>query len=508
MLAIWHIFVGECKFAHMRKLTLLFVFLFSGTAQAQLGMNLSTPTYYGGTVPWVDVWRQRDPGETTDGNTWATGHESSFPRDAQGYPRSAPVGADMLRYSVFTPVYGGDYVVSWLGTGRISFPALPGTHTDSDHRIVLHLPAGTDPVFLRIDQSSAADPIHEIHIVGQSIPTTDGVYNSDFLSQLRGFSVLRCMDWLQTNDSPRREWSDMPVDGGPGTTYRTCIETANKINANAWITIPIEASDAFILRAVDELARAVRPVLVELSNEVWNGQFSQLGYAQQQGLSAGLETVGVFSAPPSTSGTQYWAGLKWYARRAGFITSKIAQKYRTKGFMVLAGQSSEPALNAALLDSYADTRINPFGGRPEAFAVAPYCGWQRDQGYTASTVDQVLADAAATIPAAVSDTQQNLSIAHAHGTRLIAYEAGQHLVSLTGDPAMTALFIAANRDPRMGALYDTYLRQLQQVNPDVLTLFNSCEPPNKYGSWGALERQNAPHTPKMDAIRGVLGVQP
>ena len=54
-----------------------------------------------------------------------------------------------------------------------------------------------------------------------------------------------------------------------------------------------------------------------------------------------------------------------------------------------------------------------------------------------------------------------------YGLALIAYEAGQHLVGVGGgenNDALTALFHQANADPRMGELYQAYLRGWQELS--------------------------------------------
>lgn len=64
------------------------------------------------------------------------------------------------------------------------------------------------------------------------------------------------------------------------------------------------------------------------------------------------------------------------------------------------------------------------------------------------------------LPRALAATQRAAQVARALGLEIVACEGGQRLVGSgyhRDDPAVNALFDAANRDPRMGALYRRHL---------------------------------------------------
>jgi hypothetical protein len=52
---------------------------------------------------------------------------------------------------------------------------------------------------------------------------------------------------------------------------------------------------------------------------------------------------------------------------------------------------------------------------------------------------------------------------------------------------LTALFGRANRDPRMGQLYSTYLDAWAAAGGDLFCVFSSTGRWSKWGSWGLLE---------------------
>jgi hypothetical protein len=92
---------------------------------------------------------------------------------------------------------------------------------------------------------------------------------------------------------------------------------------------------------------------------------------------------------------------------------------------------------------------------------------------------------------------------------LIAYEGGQGFVGGTSASA-TKLFIAANRDARMGEAYTTYMRQWKANGGELLVLYNDIGGYSRYGEWGALEslmqlRDSAAGLPpKWRAIQGFI----
>src|SRR5205085_6123994 len=77
---------------------------------------------------------------------------------------------------------------------------------------------------------------------------------------------------------------------------------------------------------------------------------------------------------------------------------------------------------------------------------------------------------------------QQLAVAQRHGVQLVAYEGGQSLVGvgpLGSDPAINALFDAANRDPRMGALYTRYFADWGDAGGQLFMHFTNCASYNR-----------------------------
>ena len=348
---------------------------------------------------------------------------------------------------------------------------------------------------------------------------TAPVYHPRFVEQIRGASVLRFMDWRLTNDSELAHWQDRATpersQATPrGASFETMIDIANHVNADPWFCIPHLADDEFVEKlAMLARERLVpgRVVYVEYSNEVWNGIFAQANYVMDQGCKAGLDRLPPNEGTCADDGARMWAGVKWTAQRAAqiFVIFERVFGGSDRLVRVLGGQAAGAARNSVLLEAFNDAAFNPHGVRADALAIAPYFGGVVAERFHAKPpsslpVDTIIKLAEATIPSEVRDsTRENKRIADYFGLRLVAYEGGQHLVG-EGDDKLTEAIIAANRDPRMAALYQKMFDAwYAESGRELMVLFNSAEQPGQHGSWGLLESPEQPieRAPKYRAFR-------
>jgi hypothetical protein len=481
---------------------------------SEIGINLAAINYYATQTPSSDVFRSRDAWGSTDGVTWDTQLADSVPVDEDGYPLEVPYDGQKLRASVFQPFDGGTFTLTWKGDGDLTVLA-PGLEITS--RATRSIAFSTtrsveEPIFVRIDRSNKADRVRDIRLVGSAS------FETSFESALKGFRVLRFMDWGATNGNPVSTWSErttaLAAQGtARGASIEMMIETANALHGHLWYSVPHLADDDFVERAAelirDELASDLK-VYAEYSNENWNPVFPQVAWEGQRGLVSGLNED---AAPDDDEDAQrYDAGLRFSVRRAAFVHStfrRVLGASRVVG--VLSGQSASSTLNDHLLSYYDDARINPLGGRPDALAVAPYFGriFTPDDGAQDLSVDALLDDTEDQIEASVAaDTRANRKVANAHGVDLIAYEAGQHLLAAGGlenDAAFIQRLLAVNRNARMGDLYRKAHATWLENGGGLAVYYNSCEQWSKFGAWGGLEYQSQPlsKAPKMAALRAL-----
>lgn len=100
---------------------------------------------------------------------------------------------------------------------------------------------------------------------------------------------------------------------------------------------------------------------------------------------------------------------------------------------------------------------------------------------------------------------EQMQLATEHNLGLVAYEGGQHLTALgeaNRNKKLVDLLNEANRDPRMGGLYTSYLDHWTQIGGGLFCLFNDAGRYTNAGAWGLLERwgQGVDSSPKYAAV--------
>jgi hypothetical protein len=163
--------------------------------------------------------------------------------------------------------------------------------------------------------------------------------------------------------------------------------------------------------------------------------------------------------------------------------------------------------------------------KTDALAIAPYFGYELgnnpqvtiltsiyDPTFPSTlgdAVDYAINFADADVDTQLTKVATNKSIADARGIRLVGYEGGQHMVGVSGwenYPELTKILTTANRDPRMEAIYQRYIEGWRtETGDDVFCAFTLLSKYNKYGSWGLLEWNDAPATPKYTGLLNGFG---
>ncbi|CAN5570305.1 hypothetical protein BH11ARM2_BH11ARM2_14170 [soil metagenome] len=476
-------------------------------AQASLAMNLAGPADWNTELPFVDLFRfTREWISQEEGKAWGQGPKLEV--DGRGWVRRLPPGvfAETFLTSYENHYPAGDYTVLYDGDGDLAFGNGAVT-ASAKGRMVLKVDPKRGPFNLQLRRTNPANPVRNIRVL---LPGTEATYRTDpfnpaFLKRWQGVSALRFMDWMQTNDSKIRSWGDRPrlddASWAPkGIPAEIMIDLANRMKADAWFCVPHLADDGYVRSFAKLAAGRLDPslrVYLEYSNEVWNGQFQQQRYAGDQGLKAGV-------------GEKHWeAGWHWYARRSGQIFDLWSAAFpKTRLVRVLASQAG---------NAYVSDQILGFEGaakKADALAIAPYMGFMpsptgepKASEVAGWSLDRLFATLREkTLPESIGFIRDNKKVATRYGLPLIAYEGGQHLVGVAGgenDESLTKLLNDANRDPRMGALYDDYLKAWQKEGGGLFANFSSIGPFSKWGSWGQLEYadDNPAKAPKLAALR-------
>jgi hypothetical protein len=523
-----------------RSLTLSLAVLAAVSASAaEVGTNLDAVVDFSAQYPFVDAFRQSRDWITQSGTLFDTEENALLDLDADGWVKSIPATsappefdrvATLLFFSGLANYPAGTYIVTFDGQGVIEyrFDAVKNVALSAPGRDVLTVTPNSGFAIV-IRSTNPANYIRNIRVWMPGFDEVTGpeqVYHPDFLSVIQPFTVLRFMDWMQTNNSPQVNFTDRPrttdarwtIDG-KGVPLETMIDLANRTQKDPWFNMPHKATNDYVTQfatKVKNTLEASRKVYVEYSNEVWNSQFQQGNFVEAQGQA---------EFPGGDSG--FTKRLNWHGQR----TAQVCDIWQTvfaadagRVICVVGSQAANAFTATEAMDCPLSSLTPCHAHNIDAIAIAPYFGGYLGHPDTAAAVsalslDQLFTEinsggvvAGGPAGGAIAETRQwvidNRAAANVRGKSLVSYEGGQHLVGFFGaenNAALTALFTSANRDNRMGDAYTTYLNQWQSNGGELFTHFNNASTYSKFGSWGAVERLDQQNTPKQNALIGFIG---
>ena len=445
-------------------------------------MNLATLTDFSREWAFVDVFRHSRP--WIGNKDWL---DTLMCREVDGhYP-------------------AGRYVAIWTGPGAVEIPGFDVTRIVSNRqgRIEFEVRPADGGIKLSIP-AERRDAVRDPHVWMPGFENPKSPFHPLFFERLAPFEVIRFMKWQRTETSTTRAWEqrarpeDIRWSGEDGVPIEVMIDLANTRGAHPWFCMPHLADDGYVRRFARLVKERLRPDLkayIEYSNEVWNWVYPATHYADAEGkrLKLGSPDFGRFYAQRSVEVFRIWE----------------EELGRERLVRVLASQFVNPWLTEQVLtwkDAYEHA---------DALAVAPYFGHEfgqpeRAPAVASLTAPQLLDRLAVEVDGANRKLiEAQAALARKYGLQLVAYEGGPHLVGVGGaenNEALTALFIAANRHPRMGEILKRHYRNWFAAGGGVYVAFVYVEAPSKVGSWGVLEFQDQPvaDAPKYQAILDVL----
>ncbi len=401
-------------------------------------------------------------------------------------------------------------------------------------RDVLNVTPDNDGIYLKItetDPNETGDYIRNIRVIMPGYESTyqQQIFHPDYLSTLQTYTVLRFMDWMRTNNSSQVEWADRATPtyytyaSEKGVPLEIMVELANRLEANPWFTMPHQASDDYLDNfAAMALAQldVDKDVYVEYSNEIWNGGFPQGSWVEVQGEAEW----------PSSSESGFAKRMNWYGKR----TAESCDRWRAEWSdsadrinCILSSQAANSWTATKALDCTLWSEAPCADHGVNALAVAPYFGayigspehQDAVMGWAtggAAGLDALFmeiehggvltgtapADGALAQVASYIVTYQN--VAQSYGLELLNYEGGQHLVGFNGvqnEPEISDLFQEANRDERMGEMYDLYLDSWMSNGGDLFVHYYDMGDYTQWGSWGVWEHMDQISSAKFDALQ-------
>lgn len=492
------------------------------TTTFDIGSNLNGISYWSTQFPFINAFNSSERWISTKSKVWSTGENSKIDLDENGWVRSLPTVGDGVNFTHVQTLFPvarekkGKYVVLYDGEGTITYGLGANKISSSKGRDVINTTGNRTTHLLSIlktDPNQTGDYIRNIRVVPESLEKSyqKEVFNPDWLNKIEPFGAFRFMDWMQTNNSVQKEWSDRPTLEDAtwhkiGAPVEIMVDLSNRLDSDPWFTMPHMASDDYVRNFATYVRDNIDPelkVYVEYSNEAWNPQFRQWHWINQQAKAEGMGTV------------------DWYSRRTTQIMQIWDEVFAQTGekdqvIGVMAGQTNNPwILQQAIRYNWSSENKSHSDYGIDVLSIAGYVGIGKDR-----TPDQLLAWANEpdggfdslfkylnnfTLPSSFSRWQQALDIAKAEGLPLVAYEGGQHLAASTAsmkvtDEKVNNLMINANRDPRMGEIYEQLMTQWHNMGGDLFMHFNDVGTPSKFGSWGLLESTYQNGSPKYDAV--------
>jgi hypothetical protein len=482
-------------------------------AQSSLGINLAGPADWSTEHPFVDVFKMsRKWISQRKGQPWGKGPELA--RDQHGWiTRLEPdcFAETPLLTAGHAP--SGEYICLFDGEGSIDIRGVRRIVSSAPGRIVVDVDGNKGGLFLQVRSTDPANYVRNIRLImpGHEQTYRQQPFNPAFLARWRSFNTYRFMDWMETNGSKIGRWEQRPTPDDCNYTERgipaeVMVELCNRQRANAWFCMPHLADDQYVQAFASYVRDHLDPSLkahVEYSNEVWNSMFPQTRYAGDRGLELKLadkhwEAAWRYSARRSVEIFKIWDDVFANDARGRVVRVIASQMVPHVSVQKLSFEEAFRHCDALAIAPYIQMSTSPRPGKsdktPGADEVASW------------TIDRLMDHVEnVALPGALKAIQEQKTIADKYHVKLIAYEAGQHLVGVAGaenNDRLTKLFHVANRHPRMTDVYTKYLDGWKQAGGGLCCIFSSTGQYSKWGSWGLIESidQTEADSPKLRAV--------
>jgi len=503
---------------------LFYIFLITGLSEAaaqdensSLGVNLGGLDAWSSEWVFVNIAHQSYGWMPIDRQPAWKGFISEDKLTKDKYLKPGESGMLCVVWDAPVPVTGS-FILSYSGNYSASLSKYNQNVTETSNRPgKLEFTAnGTKYIYIDFRANDTSSRVSEIKLIKEEDKNSTNIFSQSFLDDIKRFKVLRFMDFMQTNNSDVVGISDYTTNNSliqRPMSIKMIVELANKLNADPWICIPVDADDDLVASWASYIANNLESSLtvkVELSNEVWNSIFDQYGKAALKARIVGISNTGKdWEDAPAYYGYRSAQIHKIFGAEFGKVTD-------APGFCkIVAWQAANSwSFTDKVLPEYKQGSNNVL---PDEVAIAPYFGGYLDNKPSVSNwTEEMLFEElfngtyigtspGSAIDEAVGWTRKYIKICNDNGiSDLICYEAGQHLVGVNGNEnneKLTGLFIAANRSVKMKDAYTEYLRRLQAAGCGTICLYTSHGRPSKWGSWGIKEYigQDTAETPKYQS---------
>lgn len=529
----------------------------TSNSNSSLGIGLNGIADWSTQLPFLDAFKssrqwitQCASGEANCKGEWDTEEYNLLNLDENGWVKSLPSAADAPKYTRVSTLLlreipnlypSGQYIVLYEGEGTIeySYDAKKDEAGSKPGRDIINVDATQGGgIFMTItatDPQKTGNYIRNIRVIrsqDEQLYQSGEIFNPLFIEKIKKFKVLRFMDWMGTNGSEQKAWSNRPKPESSSYAYRgnvpveVMVTLANKVQAEPWFNMPHLAADEYMTNFAKTVKDSLDPklkVYVEYSNEVWNWSFPQSHYALKQG-----------KAKWGDKGDAY---MQWHGMRTAQmcdIWKGVFGEQKDRVVCVLGTQRAWRDLETSALEcSYwvAEGNKPCYQHGLDALAVAGYFSGNLGSPESASTVESWLNDSDGgfgkalkqlkeggllpgfkdSLPDVDNDVRYYLDVAQKKGLKLFAYEGGQHIVGTEGvenNEKLTRFFMELNRRPEMYELYTQLLNSWKEAGGSLFVHFVDVGGFSKWGSWGALEYVEQKGSPKYNALMDFIDKNP
>lgn len=475
-----------------------------------IGMNINSSNYYSEGIIYTNVMNTASSIFTFyNGGPWDSKEIENIPVDSNGYPLKVPVninGEDQKIRFLINNFYNGKFVILYDGVGQLKVNG--ATSVVENNQLFVNLNGKGGHVWIDILSSEEGNHLRNIRILPEEY-ATGGEYPTflaNFLEGLRPFHALRFMDWMSTNNSPQKHWSDRakPSDytqsTGKGQAIEYAIELANTLNEDAWFCVPHLASDDYIIQMAGLIREKLNPnlkVYIEYSNEVWNWQFQQASWVLNNATGSVDQYVidDLIAINPASAG---------HPEKDAYMMARVFRLFGT----VFTGQDANRLVKvAAVQHAWVDnTRrilkyLKDANEQCDVVSPAGYFGFQSSdhEAWLADcdnvTAEKILDDTKAGYESHTATwTSGTAQYAKEYNVGYVVYEGGQHMQPQSqSEWCYNDSLYAAQIHPKM---YDLYMQNFAKhadtsVNCQLFMAFSyTGSRKSKYGSWGHLENIN------------------
>jgi hypothetical protein len=231
----------------------------TGLENPSLAYGLNEVSDWSAEMPFIDMVKMGRSWIVHNKGQWGGGSTKGI-LDENGWPTSIPSGADSV--SMIWDWSGGGYnsaksrlgryVLTYEGKGNVEVGGAASVVSQSNGKIVFDIEE-EEMWSVDITKTNTSDYIRNISVVREAhVPLHEAgaIFNPDFLSVIKDVRQIRFMDWMNTNDSEVKTWSQYPSPDYytwvKGVPVEVMTALANEVGADPWFTIPHQANDNYV----------------------------------------------------------------------------------------------------------------------------------------------------------------------------------------------------------------------------------------------------------------------